>query len=67
VSKEINPNRHDFSTTPVKPIELPIEGQLPSLIGATAWLNSQPLTVDALRGKVVLINFWTHTCINWLR
>jgi thiol-disulfide isomerase/thioredoxin len=47
--------------------ELPIEGKLPSLGGAIAWLNSQPLTVDGLRGKVVLINFWTYTCINWLR
>ncbi len=47
--------------------ELPIEGKLPSLVGAIAWLNSQPLTVDGLRGKVVLINFWTYTCINWLR
>ncbi|MCP6760425.1 MAG: thioredoxin family protein [Fischerella sp. CENA71] len=47
--------------------ELPIEGELPSLAGATTWLNSQPLTVDELRGKVVLINFWTYTCINWLR
>lgn len=47
--------------------ELPLEGELPSLVGATIWLNSQPLTVDELRGKVVLINFWTYTCINWLR
>jgi thiol-disulfide isomerase/thioredoxin len=47
--------------------ELPIIGELPSLVGAIAWLNSQPLTVDELRGKVVLINFWTYTCINWLR
>jgi thiol-disulfide isomerase/thioredoxin len=47
--------------------ELPIEGELPSLGGAIAWLNSQPLTVDELRGKVVVINFWTYTCINWLR
>jgi thiol-disulfide isomerase/thioredoxin len=47
--------------------ELPIKGELPSLVGAIAWLNSQPLTVDELRGKVVLINFWTYTCINWLR
>jgi thiol-disulfide isomerase/thioredoxin len=47
--------------------ELPIEGELPSLVGAITWLNSQPLTVDGLRGKVVLINFWTYTCINWLR
>ena len=47
--------------------ELSIEGKLPSLVSAIAWLNSQPLTVDRLRGKVVLINFCTYTCINWLR
>jgi thiol-disulfide isomerase/thioredoxin len=46
---------------------LPIEGELPSLGGATEWLNSPPLTADGLRGKVVLIDFWTYTCINWLR
>ena len=34
---------------------------------ATEWLKSEPLTVGGLRGKVVLVNFWTHTCINWLR
>jgi thiol-disulfide isomerase/thioredoxin len=53
-------------TTPAM-AELPIEGELPSLVGAIAWLNSQPLTVDELRGKVVLTNFCTYTCINWLR
>jgi thiol-disulfide isomerase/thioredoxin len=67
MSKDINRNRHSFSTTMVKPTGLPIEGELPSLAGATTWLNSQPLTVNELRGKVVLINFWTYTCINWLR
>jgi thiol-disulfide isomerase/thioredoxin len=46
---------------------LPGEGELPSLGGATGWLNSQPLTKDGLRGKVVLVDFWTYTCINWLR
>ena len=40
---------------------------LPSLGGATAWLNSQPLGPAELRGHVVLVNFWTWTCINWLR
>ena len=48
-------------------IQLPIEGELPSLSGATAWLNSPPLSASDLRGKVVLIDFWTYTCINWLR
>ena len=60
------PDRTKQHATPAT-AELPIEGELPSLVGAIAWLNSQPLTVDGLRGKVVLINFWTYTCINWLR
>jgi thiol-disulfide isomerase/thioredoxin len=46
---------------------LPDEGELPSFGGATGWLNSPPLTAAGLRGKVVLANFWTYTCINWLR
>ena len=46
---------------------LPVEGHLPPFTGATAWLNSEPLTPDGLRGRVVLIDFWTYTCINWLR
>jgi thiol-disulfide isomerase/thioredoxin len=47
--------------------QLPIEGELPSLSGATGWINSQPLTAAGLRGTVVLVDFWTYTCINWLR
>src|SRR5689334_5144719 len=34
---------------------------------ATTWLDSQPLSADALRGRVVLVNFWTYSCVNWLR
>jgi thiol-disulfide isomerase/thioredoxin len=40
---------------------------LPGFDGATGWLNSEPLTPERLRGKVVLVDFWTYTCINWLR
>jgi len=46
---------------------LPAEGHIPGFDGATGWLNSAPLTVDDLHGKVVLVDFWTYTCINWLR
>ncbi|UHQ19193.1 cytochrome c biogenesis protein DipZ [Lysobacter sp. KIS68-7] len=46
---------------------LPVEGTLPALSGATAWLNSAPLTAESLRGKVVLVDFWTYSCINCLR
>jgi len=45
----------------------PVEGSLPSLAGATGWLNSPPVTAADLAGHVVLVNFWTYTCINWLR
>jgi thiol-disulfide isomerase/thioredoxin len=48
-------------------VDLPVEGHLPGLDGATGWLNSPPLTPEELRGKVVLVDFWTYTCINWLR
>jgi cytochrome c biogenesis protein CcdA/thiol-disulfide isomerase/thioredoxin len=54
-------------TSRAEPAALPIEGDLPSLAGATGWLNSPPLTVQSLRGKVVLIDFWTYSCINCLR
>jgi thiol-disulfide isomerase/thioredoxin len=47
--------------------ELPVEGHLPGFEGATGWLNSPPFTAADLRGRVLLINFWTYTCINWLR
>jgi thiol-disulfide isomerase/thioredoxin len=43
------------------------QAELASLGRANEWLNSKPLTPEALRGKVVLVNFWTYTCINWRR
>jgi thiol-disulfide isomerase/thioredoxin len=46
---------------------LAVEGELPSLSGAVQWLNSPPLTPEALRGKVVVVDFWTYSCINCLR
>ena len=46
---------------------LPIEGIMPPLDGATQWLNSAPLSREALRGKVVLVDFWTYSCINCIR
>ena len=43
------------------------KSELASLERATEWLNSPPLSSEALRGKVVIVDFWTYTCINWLR
>ncbi|OCO98423.1 MULTISPECIES: cytochrome c biogenesis protein DipZ [unclassified Ensifer] len=47
--------------------DLPVEGTFPSLDGAVQWLNSKPLTPAELRGKVVLVDFWTYSCINCIR
>ncbi|MGS8556472.1 cytochrome c biogenesis protein DipZ, partial [Salmonella enterica subsp. enterica serovar Soahanina] len=46
---------------------LPVEGQLPSLGGAMQWFNTPPLSATSLRGKVVLVDFWTYSCINCIR
>jgi thiol-disulfide isomerase/thioredoxin len=48
-------------------VTLRTEGRMPAFDGATGWLNTEPLTPEALRGRVVLVQFWTYTCINWLR
>lgn len=48
-------------------LALPVEGRLASFEGATGWLNSEPLTPESLHGRVVLVDFWTYTCVNWLR
>jgi thiol-disulfide isomerase/thioredoxin len=46
---------------------LPGQGQAPEFTGIEKWLNSEPLTVQQLKGKVVLVDFWTYTCINCVR
>ena len=46
---------------------LPVEDDMPPLTGAVDWLNSPPLTTESIKGKVVLIDFWTYSCINCLR
>jgi thiol-disulfide isomerase/thioredoxin len=58
---------HAVRQTKVAGSDLPVEGVMPPLDGATLWLNSPPLTRAALRGKVVLVDFWTYSCINCLR
>jgi thiol-disulfide isomerase/thioredoxin len=50
-----------------EPGALSVEGSLAPFDGATGWLNSAPLTPEGLRGRVVLVDFWTYTCVNWLR
>jgi thiol-disulfide isomerase/thioredoxin len=56
-----------IATRASTPAALPVEGTIPALAGAVEWLNSPPLNVDELRGKVVIVNFWTYSCINCLR
>jgi len=56
-----------FHRHPTESESLPVEGRIPGFDGATGWLNSDPLGPEELRGKVVLFDFWTYTCINWLR
>jgi len=55
------------ATTQVALTHLAVEGNFPSLAGAIGWLNSQPLKSTDLRGKVVVVDFWTYTCVNWRR
>jgi cytochrome c biogenesis protein CcdA/thiol-disulfide isomerase/thioredoxin len=58
-----------LASTQPQPVRsaLPDEGAIPPLAGATEWINSPPLTAESLRGKVVLVDFWTYSCINCLR
>jgi thiol-disulfide isomerase/thioredoxin len=47
--------------------KIPVEERMPSFDGAVTWLNSEPLTPGGLRGRLVAVDFWTYTCVNWLR
>ena len=78
MSEEISHDRRHFlgsAAMTIAALQLGMTGsadakatsQLASLGRGTQWLNSSLLTADSLRGKVVLIDFWTYTCINWLR
>jgi cytochrome c biogenesis protein CcdA/thiol-disulfide isomerase/thioredoxin len=58
---------HKTQSVAVAGSNLPVEGMMPPLDGAVAWLNSPPLTREQLRGKVVVVDFWTYSCINCLR
>jgi cytochrome c biogenesis protein CcdA/thiol-disulfide isomerase/thioredoxin len=63
-----NSDGHAMMMSAVKPAgDLPVEGESPSFAGATLWLNSPPLTTQGLRGKVIVVDFWTYSCINCLR
>jgi thiol-disulfide isomerase/thioredoxin len=66
LQKSAQINGAELRSTPTRS-DLPSEGELPELSGATEWLNTQPLTARGLRGKVVLVDFWTYSCINWRR
>jgi thiol-disulfide isomerase/thioredoxin len=58
---------HKTQSVAVAGSSLPVEGMMPPLDGAVLWLNSPPLTREQLRGKVVVVDFWTYSCINCLR
>lgn len=63
----LRPRRGVLTSMPHALAAFPDEGPFPGFSGGTAWINSQPLTAAELRGKVVLVDFWTYSCINCLR
>jgi len=60
-------NVPNIPSTPVRTVHLSDYGKAPEFMGISSWLNSNPLTLAALKGKVVLIDFWTYSCINCIR
>ncbi len=67
MSTEVSQQRATHQGVNTAASDLRNEGRLPSFDGATTWFNSEPLTPAGLRGRVVLVPFWTYTCINWRR
>lgn len=63
----VKPNAAPAANTAFSLDALPVEGQMPPFSADSTWLNSQPLSPEALKGKVVLVDFWTYSCINCLR
>ncbi len=59
--------RRSPTAWPVSTSTCPSKATSPRSTGATGWLNSPPLTPAGLKGRVVLVDFWTYTCVNWLR
>nr|WP_298684957.1 cytochrome c biogenesis protein DipZ [uncultured Dongia sp.] len=62
-----NPSPLELGTAAAAVPEPALSGPLASLFGAQPWVNTQPLRAEDIRGKVVLVNFWTYSCINCLR
>lgn len=67
VKKELDLIRNPLRNPQEQSVLLENEGQAPEFVGITNWIQSNPLTMEELRGKVVLVDFWTYTCINCIR
>ncbi len=67
MAMQANPATTMMRKMPSSGVQLDDEGPMPSLAGAVQWLNSPPLTAEGLKGHVVLVDFWTYSCINCLR
>jgi thiol-disulfide isomerase/thioredoxin len=63
----LNADAAERVETPLSTVRLRDQGKMPAIVTTAEWLNSTPLAPAELRGKVVLVDFWTYTCINWLR
>src|SRR3989344_4523218 len=62
-----NQNKEPMKVTTSDIPKLPTIGKASEILGISSWLNSEPLTLESLKGKIVLIDFWTYSCINCIR